>query len=107
MPRRTPPPMRSCAAEDSTEAPRIASPRLGVTYTLQRSRPDGVIALEASAAADVREVFWFDGAALIGKVKAGAGALPWRPEADGAHLLRAIDDHGRAVERDVQVQFAP
>ena len=107
MPRRVPPPLPACAAEDSTEAPRIASPLAGVTYTLRRSRPDGVVALEASAAADVRNMFWFDGGALIGKLPAGAGALAWRPTADGAHLIRAIDDHGRAAERDVQVQFAP
>ena len=107
MPRRVPPPLAACAADDTTEAPRIASPLAGVTYTLRRSRPDGVVALEVSAAADVQNVFWFDGGALIGKLPVGAGALAWRPTADGAHLIRAIDDHGRAAERDVQVQFAP
>jgi penicillin-binding protein 1C len=106
MPRRVPPPLPACAAEDSSETPRIASPLLGVTYTLRRSRPGGVIALEASDAADVQDVFWFDGGALIGKLPVGAGAFPWRPTVDGAHLIRAIDDHGRAAERDVQVQFA-
>jgi len=107
MPRRVPPPLPACTAEDSSEAPHIASPLLGVAYTLRRSRPDAAIALEASAAADVQNLFWFDGGALIGKRAAGAGALPWRPAADGAHLIRVIDDHGRAAERDVQVQFAP
>jgi penicillin-binding protein 1C len=72
---------------------------------LRRSRPDGVIALEASTAADARSVFWFDGGALIGRHPVGAGALAWRPSAEGAHLIRAIDDHGRAAERDVQVQL--
>jgi penicillin-binding protein 1C len=105
MPRRAPPPMPACAAEDSSEAPRIASPLLGVTYTLRRSRPNGVIALEANSAADVQNVFWFDGGALIGKIPVRAGALPWRPAVDGAHLIRVIDDHGRAAERDLQVQF--
>ena len=107
VPRRAPPPLPACAAENSTEAPRIASPLLGVTYALRRSRPDGVIALEASAAADVQSVFWFDGGALIGKLPVGAGAYAWRPTFEGAHLIRVIDDHGRAAERDVQVQFAP
>ena len=107
MPRRVPPPLPACAAEDGSETPRVASPLVGVTYTLRRSRPDGVIALEASAAADVQNVFWFDGGALIGKLAVGEGALGWRPAADGAHLIRVIDDHGRAAERDVQVQFAP
>lgn len=50
-------------------------------------------------------MFWFDGGALIGKLRVSEGALAWRPTADGAHLIRVIDDHGRAAERDVQVQF--
>ena len=107
VPRRAPPPLPACAADVGTEAPRIASPLLNVTYTLQRSRPDRVIALEAAVAADVQNVFWFDGSALIGKLVVGAGALPWRPATEGLHLIRVIDDHGRAVERDVQIQFAP
>jgi penicillin-binding protein 1C len=106
MPRRTPPPLPACAGEDAGDVPRIASPLMGVSYALRRSRPDGVIALDASVAADVRSLFWFDGVALIGKLQMGAGALPWRPAADGAHLLRVIDDHGRAAERDVQVRFS-
>ena len=65
-----------------------------------------MIALDASSAADVRTLFWFDGGALIGKRAVAEGALAWRPTADGAHLIRVIDDHGRAAERDVQVQFA-
>jgi penicillin-binding protein 1C len=80
---------------------------LNVTYALRRSHPDGVIALEASAAADAQSLFWFDGDGLIGNVAVGAGALPWRPTVDGPHLTRAIDDHGRAAERDVRVDFAP
>jgi hypothetical protein len=52
-------------------------------------------------------VFWFDGGALIGKFAVTAGAAPWRPEQDGVHLIRVIDDHGRSAERQVDVQFAP
>jgi penicillin-binding protein 1C len=106
MPRRAPPPLPACTADDSGETPRIATPRLGVVYTLRRSRLDSVIALEAGAAADVQSMFWFDGAALIGKAPIRAGALSWRPTAEGAHLIRVIDDHGRTAERDIQVQFA-
>jgi penicillin-binding protein 1C len=60
--------------------------------------------LEASVAADVRNLFWFDGSALIGKQSASEGTMAWRPSKDGIHLLRVIDDHGRVDERDVQVQ---
>lgn len=106
VPRRRPP-AQECAAVDSAEAPRISSPLRSVSYTLRRSLPAQVISLEASSAADVRQLFWFDGAALIGRMAVSDGAFGWRPTADGAHLLRIIDDHGRVAERDVQIQFAP
>jgi penicillin-binding protein 1C len=106
MPRRTPPPMPSCAAEDPMEAPRIASPLRGVSYALRRSAPQEVIALEANVAADVRNVFWFDGSALLGVHRIADGALAWRPSAAGVHLIRVVDDHGRSAERDVEVQIA-
>jgi hypothetical protein len=54
MPRRVPPVLPACAAEDTTEPPRIASPPRGVSYTLQLSKPDAVIPLEAGTAADAR-----------------------------------------------------
>ena len=107
MPRRIPPVLPDCASEDSADVPRISSPLRNVSYTLRRSTPAQAIALEASAAADVQHVFWFDGTALIGKLAVSEGALGWRPAAEGEHLLRIIDDHGRAAERDVAVQFLP
>jgi hypothetical protein len=60
---------------------------------------------EASIAADVQSVFWFDGAALIAKTPASQGAIPWRPLTDSIHLVRVIDDHGRSADREVKVQF--
>jgi penicillin-binding protein 1C len=107
MPRRMAPALPDCASEDSADVPRISSPIRNVGYTLRRSRPAQAIALEASIAADVQHVFWFDGTALIGKLAVSDGALGWRPAAEGEHLLRVIDDHGRAAERDVAVQFVP
>ena len=105
MPRRAPPPLPNCAADDNADAPRIESPLRAVSYQLHDSRPNETIALEASAAADVHRVFWFDGTALIGALPVSQGALAWRPTVDGAHLIRIIDDHGRAAERDVEVRF--
>jgi penicillin-binding protein 1C len=106
MPRRVPPPLPDCATEDSGDAPRIASPLRNVSYTLRRNAKEDVIALEASVAADVRSVFWFDGSVLLGRIPVAEGALAWRPATPGAHLIRIIDDHGRATDRDVQVQFS-
>jgi len=105
MPRRTPPPLPNCATADSSEAPRLASPLRGVRYTLRRSAPQEVIALDASTAADVRRVFWFDGTALIGAQPVAEGALPWRPATSGVHLIRVVDDHGRSAEREVEVHI--
>lgn len=106
MPRRTPPPLPACATEDRMEPPRIASPLRNVTYALRPSAPQARIALDASVAADVQRVFWFDGSALIGVHTVSEGALPWRPAAAGVHLIRVVDDRGRSAERDVDVQFA-
>ena len=106
MPRRTPPHAPDCAADGSDDAPRIASPLRGVSYALRRSAPQETIALEASAAADVRTLFWFDGRAFIASRPASAGPLPWRPSDEGVHVVRVVDDRGRSSERDVEVQFA-
>ena len=105
MPRRSPPAMPSCATEDPLDAPRIASPLRGVSYALRRSAPREEIALEANVAADVRNVFWFDGSALIGVQRVAEGALAWRPTTAGVHLVRIVDDHGRSAERQVDVQI--
>ena len=66
-----------------------------------------VIALDASAAADVQHVYWFDGNALLGRHRIADGAFGWRPTTAGVHLIRIVDDHGRSAERDVDVEFAP
>ena len=105
MPRRTPPLLPACASDDPMEMPRIASPLRNVSYTLRHSAPRETIALDTSAAADVRRVFWFDGSALIGVRPVPEGALPWRPATAGLHLIRIVDDHGRSAERDVEVRF--
>jgi penicillin-binding protein 1C len=102
IPRRNAPSIPDCASDDSTDVPRIATPLRGVTYSL---RPKSqTIALEANTAADVENVFWFDGPSLIAKT-AALGAIPWKPTTDGIHLIRVIDDHGRVAEREVPVQF--
>jgi len=106
MPRRKAPAMPDCAVDDSSGAPRIATPLRGVTYTLRHKSGAETIPLEASTEADVDSVFWFDGAALIARSTVAHGAIPWTPAADGIHLVRVIDDHGRTAERDVAVRFA-
>ena len=132
MPRRKAPVIPTCAADDASDAPKITTPLRGVIYTLRRQSPaleatlarqtptggpetmfakqtptggPETVPLEASTAADVQAVFWFDGKNLIAKSPSGHGALAWTPASDGLHLIRVIDDHGRTAERDVNVQF--
>lgn len=114
MPRRMPPPLPDCAAEADADAPRISSPLRNVSYALSRSRSTFAeapkseqIMLEASVSGDVRRVFWFDGRALIGARAVADGPMPWRPDTNGVHLIRVVDDRGRSAERDVDVQFTP
>jgi penicillin-binding protein 1C len=105
MPRRKPPAIPNCAADESSDIPKIATPLRGVTYTLRHKAGAATIPLEASTAADVDSVFWFDGAALIARSTVTHGAIPWTPDDDGVHLIRVIDDHGRTAERDVNIRF--
>jgi penicillin-binding protein 1C len=105
MPRRKAPVIPNCAADDGGDAPKIATPLRGVTYALRHNASAQTIPLEASTGADVETVFWFDGKALIAKSRTAHGAVPWTPTADGLHVIRIIDDHGRTAERDVNVQF--
>jgi penicillin-binding protein 1C len=105
MPRRLPPPLPACAADNNLDAPRLASPLRGVIYTLRRGSKKEAIELDAGFAGDVQNVFWFDGRALIARRSVNEGPLEWRPETDGIHLIRVIDDHGRSAEREVQIQF--
>jgi len=107
MPRRVPPRLPDCVSEKSGESPVIASPLRSVSYSLHRKKSDEVIQLEASVAADVHSVFWFDGRALIGNIPVSSGSMPWRPTTDGVHLIRIVDDHGRAAEREVKIHFVP
>jgi penicillin-binding protein 1C len=105
MPRRKAPAMPDCAVDDASDIPKIATPLRGVTYTLSHKAGAETIPLEAGIAADVDSVFWFDGAALIARSRVTHGAIPWTPSADGIHLIRVIDDHGRTAERDVTIRF--
>jgi penicillin-binding protein 1C len=103
MPRRTPPALPACAAENASDAPRLASPMRNVAYAVRPGTAQDSIALDAGVAADVRRVFWFDGNSLIGLQNAGAGPLAWRPSTPGIHLVRVVDDRGRSAERQVEV----
>jgi penicillin-binding protein 1C len=108
IPRRQPPRLPDCIGQaygDAGDAPRIVSPLRGVTYTLRLAKPT-TIALKANATGSGAKIFWFDGSSLIGNVPSGE-TLAWNPASPGRHVLRAVDEQGRADIRDVIVEVIP
>jgi penicillin-binding protein 1C len=74
-----------------------------VEYTLSAAAgADDGIPLQANADADVERIYWFVNDAFVGVGKPGV-ALSWRPAHGGAFVVRAVDDHGRYMGRNLQV----
>ena len=96
------------AAIASDSAPLISSPLRGVRHTIRTSKPEPLV-LRAEGAAGTRSIYWFADDALVGKTEAGEG-ITWMPpltESGQRHLLRAVDDQGRAESREVVVDVVP
>jgi penicillin-binding protein 1C len=108
MPRKAPPVNPACpdARPALGTPPQITSPRRATTYALRIARSDQAeLSLQANADADVREVFWFVNGSFIASAAPNA-AVEWRPEHAGRYRLRAVDDHGRADTREIEVTAA-
>lgn len=108
IPRRKPPAGADCALDDHGlgSPPRIQSPLRATRYTLRLSRPQqSAITLNASVDADVARVFWFSGDSYIATTRAGESAS-WTPVQAGVFRISAVDDHGRADTREVEVTMA-
>ena len=65
--------------------------------------------LRAEAAAGSQSIYWFANDSLVGRTAPGEG-ITWMPplaETGQRHVLRAIDDQGRAESREVIVDVLP
>lgn len=108
LPRRAPPPFdprceAGVAAAAGGPPPQITSPMRGVVYSLRAKRIGAeTITLRATAAAGVREVYWFVGKSFVGKAPPG-GTLAWRPDAPGSFVVRAVDDQGQSDSRLIEL----
>ncbi|WP_211233972.1 penicillin-binding protein 1C [Chitinilyticum litopenaei] len=104
MPRRVPP-QASCGegAESSAAPPLIRSPLRDVVYVLGDGEDS--IALQATAAAGVRTLYWFADRSLIGSTAAGGAGLAWRPQQAGRIVLSVVDDAGRSSSRVVLIEL--
>jgi penicillin-binding protein 1C len=107
MPRRNPPTATDCSqAAQLGTPPRITSPATNVTYALTMEQAErDTVPLLASTDGDVRRVHWFVDATYVGSGKA-TEAVAWHATRSGRHIVRAIDDQGRADSRELNVSFA-
>jgi penicillin-binding protein 1C len=89
-------------AADQDDGPNIVSPKRGLVYHVRVAGcDDEVIRLEATAETAREQLHWFVDAACVG-VSAPSAALLWKPS-PGKHVIRAVDDLGRADSREILV----
>lgn len=90
--------------QGSDREPRIISPRLGLRYQVPLREKTALIPLQSITDTDVKEVFWFVGKRLMARgIPDEDRELRLPP---GKHMIKLVDDHGRATERFIQVQVA-
>lgn len=89
--------------DDANDAgPRIVSPKKGLIYHVRvADAEDEVLNLEATADTGRDHLRWFVDAAYVGE-SAPSSALLWKPQ-PGRHVIRAVDDSGRADTREILV----
>lgn len=106
LPRRPPPAPEhgtdTLLGLDHGQAPTITSPLRGRTYQLAAGTATAEVQLAARATPGVDRLYWFCGEAFLGSCPP-AGRFAWQA-APGDHLLRVLDDHGRAAETTVRVR---
>jgi penicillin-binding protein 1C len=109
LPRAGPPPVAArttvssvAQGQDATKGPCIVSPKRGLIYHVRLgSATDEVLNLEATAETSREHLRWFVDAAYLG-VSEPSVALLWKLQ-PGRHVIRAVDDLGRADSRQITV----
>jgi penicillin-binding protein 1C len=87
---------------DPAKGPSIVSPKKGLIYHLRvGAEADEVLDLEATAETSREQLHWFVDATYLG-VSQPSAALLWKMS-PGKHLIRAVDDAGRADSREILV----
>ena len=111
MPRRVPPMPAHCGggaadtvAPIESDGPQIVSPLRSAHYVLRLSQTPA-LTLRANAPRQ-GPLYWFADSAYIGTESPGRD-LMWRPPAAGRYVLSALDAHGTADSREVNIEFAP
>jgi penicillin-binding protein 1C len=93
---------RIVSVPDAARGPRIVSPKKGLVYHVRvGAEADEVLNLEATADTSREHLHWFVDAACVG-VSEPSAALLWKLQ-PGRHVIRAVDDAGRADSRQIVV----
>ena len=80
----------------------LVSPKEGLIYHVRvDAAADNVVNLEATAETSRDHLRWFVDADYLGE-SAPSSALLWKLQ-PGRHVIRAVDDAGRADTRDISV----
>ena len=105
FPRLVPPPLlgdRMARGRSGASVLRILSPKSDRVYHLQLgTRTDSVLDLNVAADGINNQIYWFVDSTFLGSSVASR-PLPWRPQI-GRHLIRAVDETGRADSRLVTI----
>jgi penicillin-binding protein 1C len=86
----------------AAKGPRIVSPKEGLIYHVRVNRENGeVISLDAISEMPHEQLHWFVDTAYLGVSEASTSLL-WKP-LPGRHVIRAVDDSGRADAKMITV----
>ncbi|MBO4369079.1 MAG: penicillin-binding protein 1C, partial [Desulfovibrio sp.] len=107
IPKAPPPPFEpACAAKEPGEAPRIVSPKRGLTYySSLRQEKKAHLVFMAHADALAKELNWYVNGLFVGKTEPGK-ALAYERE-PGLYHVMVVDDLGRTSTVSVTIQAAP
>ncbi len=95
-------PSRAMTGDANGSGPCIVSPKQGLIYHVRlAAASDEVLNLEATAETSREHLHWFVDATYLGQ-SAPSSALLWKPK-PGRHVIRAVDDSGRADTREILV----
>jgi penicillin-binding protein 1C len=106
LPKTAPPPLLASGTPHGgspAQGPHILSPKSDRTYQVRLTGvDDGLLNLQAAADGAHDQLYWFVDSAYLG-TSAGSSPLQWKPQA-GRHIIRAVDENGRADSRVVTVR---
>jgi penicillin-binding protein 1C len=106
LPKMSPPSLLTTGSSNSglnaAQGPRILSPKSDRTYQVRLvGAQDGVLDLDAASDGAHDLLYWFVDSTYIG-ASTGGVPLQWKPLV-GHHLIRAVDEAGRADSRFVTI----